>query len=228
MAPQLGVGTPKRSDVQRPSANHPCGDGVNIAAAFDKSTPVVASSTGQVKVTVLNFNPGKDGSRSVSSAQVDPSGTGKKFEKMTITTNGDPNPKTDGSDNVVAQLPAGTKCTGGSAKNKCLVQFVTTSNFGNCVVVSQGSGAGITKQPKKRDDAGPRIGIVISDRAVDAPAGTSKKAKGQGEKKDSGKGKQKKGDGKRKQKKGGQKKKKQAGTRAARALLMDLEGAGGA
>jgi len=245
VAPQLGVGTPKRSDVKRPSANQPCGDGVNIASAFDTSKTVQASSNGDVKVTVLNFNAGADGSRKIQTAQVDPSGTGKNFVKMTISgKNGDPAPKLNsGSDDVVAQLPAGTKCTGGAAKNKCLVQFVTTSGFGNCVVVSQGPGAGNNNKPLKARDAGPRIGIVISGRAVDAPAGADKKSKDQGGKKNGGKDEQKKGDGKGKQKKGAQKKggqkkdgqkkdgqkksgqKKQAGTRAARALLVDLEGA---
>jgi len=269
VAPQLGVGTPKRSDVKRPG-KQPCGDGVNIASTFDKSTAVPASSNGEVKVTVLNFNPGADGSRQVR-AQVDPSGTGKNFVKMTIIgANGDPAPKDNkGSQDVVAKLPTGTKCTGGSTKNKCLVQFVTTSGFGNCVVVSQG-GAGDNNPPKARA-AGPRIGVDISDRGVDAPASTLNEAtkggkndggkgqqkKGDGKRKqkkkkggkkkqaaraagpsveidisdravaaggksDGGKGQQKKGDGKRKQKKGG-KKKKQAGTRAPRALLVDLE-----
>ena len=37
------------------------------------------------------------------------------------------------------QMPAGTKCTGGTSKNLCLASFVTTAGFGNCVAVSQGS-----------------------------------------------------------------------------------------
>jgi len=164
VAPQLGVnGTPKISDVKRPSRNKPCGNGVNIASALDTSTAVPASSDGEVKVTVLNFNAGADGSRQVIS-KVDPSGTGKNFVKMTITVNGDPVPKENtGSQDVVAKLPAGTRCTGGSKKNKCLVQFVTNRGFGNCVVVSQGPSSTSSDAPAPS----PNVGLDISDRAVE-------------------------------------------------------------
>jgi hypothetical protein len=35
------------------------------------------------------------------------------------------------------KLPDGTKCSGGSNKNRCLVSFVTNNDDGNCVVVTQ-------------------------------------------------------------------------------------------
>jgi len=273
VSPQLGVdGTPVRSDVKRPSNKQPCGSGVDIASALDTSTAVLADQNGNVNVTVLNFNPGGDGSRKVS-AKVDPTGTGKTFVKMTVTVNGDPAPKNTGSQQVIAALPAGTKCTGGADKNKCLAQFVMTSGFGNCVVVSQTPDAGATTSTSP--DAGVAtldVGLDISARAEEDTDVLAKKKKKNGNKKKKGgknsgkdkvaakksgqkadeakkasgkkvqkKKKGKKAEGgkaskdkskvaaksgkgkkdKKKQKKGGNK--KQAGTRAARALLADLE-----
>jgi hypothetical protein len=63
---------------------------------------------------------GADGSRSVS-VLVDPTGTGKNFVAAKVTKNGDPAPKTNGSDKVTLSLPAGTKCTGGKTGNLCLL-----------------------------------------------------------------------------------------------------------
>jgi hypothetical protein len=48
-------------------------------------------------------------------------------------------PNAVGSDQLTVALPAGTKCTGGASKNKCVVEFVSTAGFGNCVVVQQGA-----------------------------------------------------------------------------------------
>jgi len=148
VSPPLGVqGTPKRSDVKRPTKGNPCGAGVNIASALDTSTAVLAAANGEVKVTAINFNAGADGSRKVS-AKVDPSGTGKTFVDMVVTVNGDPTPKENSApQEVVAQLPANTKCTGGAKKDRCLVQFVTTRGFGNCVAVSQGAASDSVSNP---------------------------------------------------------------------------------
>jgi len=140
--PALGVsGTPARSDVQRPSAQDGCGN-INVANTIGSATPVQAAANGQFTVTVQDFNAGADGSRKVSGT-VDTTATGKSFNggAITVTQNGDAAPTTVGSDQVVASLPAGTKCTGGADKNICLVSFVTTAGFGNCVAVQQGSGA---------------------------------------------------------------------------------------
>ncbi|KAJ7763405.1 hypothetical protein B0H16DRAFT_1527777 [Mycena metata] len=135
--PALGVkGTPQRSDVQRPSTASPCGS-VNIASNLDTSTAVAAAADGTVTFQVQNFNAGADGSTSVS-VQVDPTGAGKKFVAATVKTNGNKNPSKVESDKVVVSLPAGTKCTGGKAKNLCLLSVKTTAGFGACTVVSQG------------------------------------------------------------------------------------------
>jgi len=140
VSPALGVaGTLARNDVKRPNAANPCGAGVNIAATLDSSTAVAATG-GALSFTATNFNGGADGSRKVT-AKVDATGTGKSFVAMTVTTNGDAAPATTGSQPIVASLPAGTKCTGGASKDKCLVQFVTSAGFGNCAVVSQGAAA---------------------------------------------------------------------------------------
>jgi len=155
IAPALGVsgtGTPVRNDAKRPSANSPCGAGVNIANTIDTSTAAAANAAGSFKATAISFNGGGDGSRKVT-AKVDATGKGTKFVAMTVTTNGDAAPPNAGSQAIVAELPAGTKCTGGKTGNKCLVQFVTTAGFGNCVVVSQGgaaaAAAGGVKKPKR-------------------------------------------------------------------------------
>lgn len=139
VAPAMGVeGDLIRADVQRPSAAHPCGSGVNIASEFDNSTAVAVDKTGSFKVNATCFNGGVDGSLKFT-AKVDVTGTGTNFVPMNITTNGDDSPKAAESESLVASLPSGAKCTGGRSGNKCLVQFTSGSGFGNCVVVSQGT-----------------------------------------------------------------------------------------
>jgi len=109
VSPALGVsGTPVRNDVKRPSANSPCGAGVNIANTIDTSTAVAASAAGSFNADAISFNGGGDGSRKVT-AKVDATGKGTKFVAMSVTTNGDPAPKSAGSQPIVAALPAGTK-----------------------------------------------------------------------------------------------------------------------
>jgi len=140
IAPQLGVqGTPVRNDVQRPSQNTPCGS-TNIAQNIDTSTAVPLSSSGSFQATVFNFNGGEDGSTEVT-AQVDPSATGKSFTTATVTKNGQLAPPAAGQAQIEVRLPSGTKCTGGKDKNRCLVSFTTKGGFGNCLVVSEGSGS---------------------------------------------------------------------------------------
>ena len=46
-------------------------------------------------------------------------------------------PSNDDTQQFTIQLPAGTKCTGGTNQNLCLAAITTTSGLGNCVVVSQ-------------------------------------------------------------------------------------------
>ncbi|KAJ7155833.1 hypothetical protein C8R46DRAFT_1116564 [Mycena filopes] len=145
-SPALGVkGLPARSDVQRPSTKSPCGS-VNIASSLDTSTAVPVEADGTtVMLNVTNFNAGGDGSRSVS-VLVDPTGTGKNFVAAKVTKNGDAAPKSTGTQQVTLTLPAGTVCSGGKAKNLCLLSVKSTADFGGCTVVSQlsatGSGSG--------------------------------------------------------------------------------------
>ncbi|KAJ7318223.1 hypothetical protein DFH08DRAFT_790130 [Mycena albidolilacea] len=136
----LGVkGTPQRSDVQRPSTASPCGS-IAIAANLDTSTAIPVAADGTVTMNVQNFNAGGDGSTSVS-VQIDQTGAGTKFVAGTVKTNGNPNPTKIETDKVIFSLPAGTKCTGGKAKNLCLVSVKTTAGFGACTVVSQNQAA---------------------------------------------------------------------------------------
>lgn len=142
VAPILGLlGDATRSDVQRPVTANPCGAGVNIAADFDNSTAVLPDATGSYNFNATCFNGGVDGSLNFT-AQVDATGNGTKFVPMTITQNGNNSPPQAQSETLVASLPNGTKCTGGKAGNQCLVQFISASGFGNCVVVSQSTAGG--------------------------------------------------------------------------------------
>jgi hypothetical protein len=50
-------------------------------------------------------------------------------------------PANDNTQQFTIQLPAGTKCTGGTSQNLCLASITTTSGLGNCVVVSQAADA---------------------------------------------------------------------------------------
>jgi len=137
VAPALGVkGTPVLGDVQRPSADHPCGN-VNIAQTLDTSTPVAADANGTFLASIDSFDVGPDGSRFVQVMQVDASGAGENFVPAGMVVNGNPAPRNDATQQLFVQLPAGTQCTGGASKNLCLASFTTTAGFGNCVVVSQ-------------------------------------------------------------------------------------------
>jgi len=137
-SPALGVkGAPARSDVQRPSTAQPCGT-IDPATTLDTSTAIPVAADGSVTMNVVNFNAGADGSTSVA-VSVDATGKGTSFVAGTVTTNGNPAPKAVETDKVVFTLPAGTKCTGGTAGNLCLVSVKTTAGFGGCTVVSQGA-----------------------------------------------------------------------------------------
>jgi len=156
--PALGVkGQPTRNNVQRPSTAKPCGT-VNIQQTLGTTTPVTANAQGLFSTTITNFNAGVDGSRQVT-ASVDPTGTGKSFVAATVTKNGVLAPTNVGSDNLSVQLPAGTKCTGGTGKNVCLVAFKTAGNFGNCIAVQQGAAG-------KREDLDIRAVGTRAARAV--------------------------------------------------------------
>ena len=67
--------------------------------------------------------------------QVDASGTGNNFFAAQMA------PLNDDTQQFTIQLPAGTKCTGGTNQNLCLASITTSSGPGNCVVVSQAADA---------------------------------------------------------------------------------------
>ncbi|TBU30091.1 hypothetical protein BD311DRAFT_240077 [Dichomitus squalens] len=139
IAPALDVkGTPARNDVQRPSTAKPCGNAA--LTGIDTSTAVTAAANGSFAATITNFNAGVDGSRQVT-ATINADGTGKNFVNAEVLQNGDKNPTSTGSQQLVVQIPAGTTCSGGASKSKCLVSFTTAGGFGNCVVVDQAAGA---------------------------------------------------------------------------------------
>jgi len=139
ITPMLGVnGTPARSDVQRPTAAKPCGNA--DLSKVSSSTPVTAAADGSVSMNIQDFNAGADGSRSVKTVMLDTTGTGKSFKTAgKVTTNGQAAPTKVGSDKLVVQMPAGTKCTG--AGGICLLSMTTTAGFGNCVAVKVGGAA---------------------------------------------------------------------------------------
>ncbi|KAJ7900595.1 hypothetical protein B0H14DRAFT_2671231 [Mycena olivaceomarginata] len=150
--PALGVtGSPVRNDVQRLSTAKPC-DNTDIASNLDKATAVPVEADGStVMLNVTNFNPGSDGSRSVS-VLVDPTGTGKNFVAAKATKNGDPAPKTNGSGKVALSLPAGTKCTG---REDGEFSVKSTAGFGACTVVSQLSSGSSDSTPSASASAAP-------------------------------------------------------------------------
>ncbi|KAI0760426.1 hypothetical protein C8Q74DRAFT_228177 [Fomes fomentarius] len=133
IAPALGVsGTPKRTDVQRPSNAKPCGN-ANIAQTFDSSRTVSLKADGTFSATIQNFNGGVDGSRQITSAKVDVTGKGNKFVAAQVIKNGQRSPTAVGTEELTIKIPS--QCTGGKSKNKCLVSLTTAGGFGNCVVV---------------------------------------------------------------------------------------------
>jgi len=173
-APALGVtGTLARSDALRAKGN--CG-GANVGA-INTSTAVAAAADGSFTVTAQNFNGGADGSRKVASASVDATGAGKTFSgTVTITKNGDGAPTSNAAEQITAQLPAGTKCTGGTSKNLCLVSLTTTAGFGNCVVVSQGAAAGGAAAAAPAKAAGGAAVAAGAAKAAPAKAAPAKAA----------------------------------------------------
>ena len=66
---------------------------------------------------------------------MDASGTGKNFVAAQMA------PSNDDTQQFTIQLPAGTKCAGGTNQNLCLASITTTSGLGNCIVVSQAADA---------------------------------------------------------------------------------------
>ncbi|KAJ2933063.1 hypothetical protein H1R20_g4040, partial [Candolleomyces eurysporus] len=141
VSPMVGVnGTPRRNDVKRPSNANPCGAGINVAQALNSATAVTAAADGSFTVTAIAFNGGVDGSRQMT-AQVSANGRTNNFVAATVTRNGDRAPQGTGSQQITARLPANTRCTGGTAGNRCLVQFRSVAGFGNCVAVQQGAAA---------------------------------------------------------------------------------------
>jgi hypothetical protein len=200
ITPALGVkGDFTRNDVQRPSSAQPCGN-INIAQNLDTSTAVKADANGNFLPSITNFNPGADGSRAIKTVEVDGTGTGNNFVAAKMIVNGDDAPTNDTTQQLTAQLPAGTSCTGGASKNLCLASFTTTAGFGNCVVVSQGAGAA----PATAAQAGPvRNGAAKGmKRSADKTAANADQ-KGSGKK--DGKGKKDNKNNKDEKKKGGKK-----------------------
>jgi hypothetical protein len=187
IAPALGAksATVVRNDAQRPSAAAPCGN-VNIASTLDTST-AVAANNGVFTATVTNFNGGIDGSRFVT-AQVDATGTGKSFVAATVQTNGDKSPTSTGSQQLSVALPAGTTCTGGAGKNKCLVSFKTAGNFGNCVAVTNGGAAAAAPAAAAPAPAAAAAGVAATTGGAAAVAGAAAAANRQGQGNGGGRG----------------------------------------
>ncbi|KAH9984013.1 hypothetical protein BJV77DRAFT_925255, partial [Russula vinacea] len=70
---------------------------------------------------------GPDGSRSIATARVDATGTGKNLPKPRCSLT---DPTTHGTQpNISVKLPAGNNCTGGASEDLCLASFTTTTNF---------------------------------------------------------------------------------------------------
>ncbi|KAI0644294.1 hypothetical protein C8Q79DRAFT_1002186 [Trametes meyenii] len=176
IAPALGIkGAPVRNDAQRPSKGKECGK-IDIAKNFDSSQAIQAATNGSFAATITNFNGGVDGSRQVT-ALVDPTGTGKSFVSADVLKNGDKNPSSTGSQQLVVQLPSGTTCKGGASKDKCLVSFTTAGGFGNCVVVQQDTASPAANNAKS-SAAGSSASANGATTATDVPKTVAGKAVG--------------------------------------------------
>ncbi|KAF8504836.1 hypothetical protein F5888DRAFT_1658984 [Russula emetica] len=134
--PLGGSGKPTAGDVQQPFSVTPCGS-IPIAQNIDSSEAVKADTSGKFIVSIINFGTGPDGSRHIKTVSVDQTGTGDNFAEAQMVANGDEDPTSDGTQQLTVQLPNGTKCDGGSGKDRCLVSFATDAGYGNCVVVTQ-------------------------------------------------------------------------------------------
>jgi len=126
----------------------PCGRGVaagqiNIAGEIEKAIksglPTVGAN-GEVSMNWQQVNGGSDGG-GPGNAVIDVTGTGKNFVPLQISKDFG-----DGGSNsrnpMTVRLPAGTKCTGGSSKNACLIRVINGPGFGSCLAVESPSGGG--------------------------------------------------------------------------------------
>jgi len=119
--------------------NTPCGT-IDVAKNIDTSTAVPINADNTINVIGHSFAAGADGSTAVT-ATVDTTGTGNSFlAPLQIQQNGNAIQAIAGSTQpIVAVMPDNTTCTGGAAKDLCLVQFMTAGGFSNCVVAQQGA-----------------------------------------------------------------------------------------
>jgi len=165
VTPALGGGT-QRADVQRPTANAPCGKNVDIASlmATSQAAPV---QNGAVSLTVTNFNRLLDGSRKMT-AQIDPTGTGNSFQAATVTTNGQLTPLDLSSEPIVVQMPAGMQSTNGMM----LLSFKNAFGFGNCVAVTDAA-SGASNSTTTNTTAGAATGTGTTTSTTGTGTGTT-------------------------------------------------------
>ncbi|TBU56067.1 hypothetical protein BD310DRAFT_960481 [Dichomitus squalens] len=107
IAPALDVNsTPVCSDAQRPSTAKPCSNAA--LTGIDISTAVTAAANRSFAATNTNF----------VTAMISADGTGRNICLRK-------SPTSMGSQQLIFQILAGTTCSGGVSKSKCLVSFVT-------------------------------------------------------------------------------------------------------
>ncbi|KAG8743816.1 hypothetical protein FRC10_011364 [Ceratobasidium sp. 414] len=134
-----------------------------------------ASANGTVSMTIHQVN--RDGAGPYSCG-VSADGTGKTFVAMTILVN------LPGVDSIftktkmtdlplVAQMPAGTKCTGGPSGNACLVRCRNTARagpFGGCAAVAgngASAGAKCTRSDISLEEADDELTEDVYKRAIE-------------------------------------------------------------
>jgi len=157
ITPAFGVsGSPGAGDVQQPSDGAPCGS-IPISQNIDSSATIQADQSGEFRPSILNFASGAQGSRSITTVKVDPSGTGQSqnFVSAQMINNGEDAPSTDGTQQLVVKLPDGIKCAGGSGQDRCLAMFVTSAGYGNCVVVTQTNNNAKRSAPEDKEKPKP-------------------------------------------------------------------------
>lgn len=146
---------------------------LDVATEMKKATAnglATAGADGSVTMTVHQVN--QDGAGPFT-CDVDATGTGKSFQSMDVTQNvpgqnlpfiGSLSGTTTTNFKLVAQMPAGTKCTG--TGGACLVRCrnaAIAGPFGSCVAVGNaGSGTSNSTAAGKRDEM-----VAITQRDID-------------------------------------------------------------
>jgi len=137
ITPALGVnGTLTAADLPQIAEFSPCGSPLVSNEKLDSSTPAAEFVTGATSVNVeaiaLANNAGLQ-----FLVSLDPTGVSNNLTQITVTNQGQLSNNAGTTQELTLQLPAGLQCTGGTARNLCLIQAISNLDSGNCAVLKQ-------------------------------------------------------------------------------------------